>query len=176
MTPSDPFSLLDLPLRYELDPKDLDRRMRRIAARLHPDRTTDPIVAAENADRLAEMHAAADLLRDDLKRADRLIDLWGGPEASSEKGLPDGFLEEMLEVRMDLESSLDSGDELAVRRLEEWAGAEWGARRDAVGSLLDGDRPASENDRRSARLEINRWRYIQRMLEQLHPSPASMDL
>lgn len=176
MIVNDPFSLLDVPLRYELDRADLDRRMRRAAARLHPDRTRDPIAAEENATRLAEMHAAADLLRDDLKRADRLIDLWGGPDASGEQGLPDGFLESMLDVRMELESALQAGDEQGIERLEAWATSEWSDRRQAVAALLVGDRPVPEDDRRAARRELNRWRYIQRMLEQLHPSLASMDL
>ncbi len=176
MSTINPFDLLDLPLCYPLDRRELDRRMRRAAAKLHPDRATDPIVSAENAARLAEMHAAADLLRDDLKRADRLIDLWGGPDAAGEKSLPEGFLEEMLEIRMDLESALDAGDGQGVERLESWARQEWEARQDAVATLLQGDEPPTKASRSAARRELNRWRYIQRMLEQLHPSPASMDL
>ncbi len=100
----------------------------------------------------------------------------GGPDAAAEQGLPEGFLEEMLDVRMELESAMEAGDERGIDRLEAWADAEWAARRSAVAALLPGVEPVSEADRRAARRELNRWRYIQRMLEQLHPSPASMDL
>jgi hypothetical protein len=62
--------------------------------------------------------------------------------------------------------------------LEEWARSEWNDRRSAVAALLESEDDASPDHTAMAavRLELNRWRYAQRMLEQIDPNVNALDL
>ena len=174
----DPFAALDLPVRFDIDLADVRRRLMRATRTLHPDRASSPIEASENTTRLAAMNAAAQSLEDDLERAEFVLRRHGGPSPSEDRSLPDGFLESMLEVRMELASAHASGDEADRARLEDWARSEWNDRRSAVAGLLDSeeDRVPDHAALVAVRLELNRWRYAQRMLEQIDPNVNALDL
>lgn len=174
----DPFSVLDLPARFDVDLEDVRRRLMRATLSLHPDRASSPVEASENTARLAAMNAAASALEDDLERAELVLKRHAGPSPSEDRSLPEGFLESMLEVRMELASAHASGDEGDRARLEDWARSEWKARRSAVADLLDvedGEAP-DHASLVAVRLELNRWRYAQRMLEQIDPNVNALDL
>ena len=94
----------------------------------------------------------------------------GGPGPSEDRTLPEGFLESILATRMELEEAVANGDQEGRDRLGEWARAEWAERRAAVASILDRNDPPVVDDLHVVRRELNRWRYSQRMLEQLEPS------
>ena len=174
----DPFAALDLPVRFDIDLADVRRRLMRATLSLHPDRASSPVEASENTTRLAAMNAAAQSLEDDLERAEFVLRRHGGPSPSEDRSLPDGFLESMLEVRMELASAHASGDEADRARLEDWARSEWNDRRSAVAGLLDSeeDRVPDHAALVAVRLELNRWRYAQRMLEQIDPNVNALDL
>lgn len=174
----DPFSVLDLPVRFDLDLADVRRRLMRATLSLHPDRASSPVEASENTARLAAMNAAAQSLEDDLARAELILARHGGPSPSEDRSLPEGFLESMLEVRMELASAHASGDEGDRSRLEDWARSEWNDRRSAVAGLLEmeDDRTPDDAALAAVRLELNRWRYAQRMLEQIDPDVNALDL
>lgn len=169
---TDPFALLDIERRYELDLPVIRRRLITEAARRHPDRAPDPVTAAAWTEELARRHEAAEILLDDLARAESLLALRGGPTPSEDRTLPDGFLESMLAIRMELEEAMASGDETGRSRLETWARDEWAARRRAVAELLDGGAGCEADVLVQVRRELNRWRYAQRMIEQLDPTRA----
>jgi molecular chaperone HscB len=178
---TDLFVLLGIPVRFRLDREDLRRRATRLAARLHPDRASNAIAAASCTDELASVHAAVDILENDLDRAEALLKMHGGPGPAEDHGLPDGFLESMLEIRMELEEAHQLDDEVGRLRLQAWAAGEWEARRDAVERLFDGDSADSDHqpspaDRLEIRRELNRWRYSQRMLDQIDPGMNALDL
>lgn len=174
----DPFSVLDLPARFDIDLEDVRRRLMRATLSLHPDRASSPVEASENTARLAAMNAAASSLEDDLERAELVLRRHGGPSPAEDRSLPEGFLESMLEIRMELASAHASGDEGDRARLEEWARSEWNDRRSAVAALLESEDDASPDHTAMAavRLELNRWRYAQRMLEQIDPTVNALDL
>ena len=172
MTIPNPFFALGLEPRFALDPADIRRRTMRAAIRLHPDRAADPVSASEQAIELASINEAAGVLLDEIARAEAIIRFHDGPSPSEDHSLPEGFLEAMLSTRMELEEAVESGNEAGKSALEEWARSEWAERRNAVADLLDQD-PVPGSDRLiSARREINRWRYSQRMLEQLESSTS----
>lgn len=79
---------------------------------------------------------------------------------------------------MELAAAHASGDEGDRARLEDWARSEWNERRSAVAALLasEGDRSPDEAALVAVRLELNRWRYAQRMLEQIDPNVNALDL
>ncbi len=165
-----PFQLLGIEPRFAIDLSEIQRRLLRESARRHPDRAPDPVTAAAWTEELARLNAAADLMRDDIGRAETLVSLRGGPGPSDDRRLPDGFLESMLKVRMSLEEAVDSGDEAGRRSLEEWGRKEWEDRRSSVQHLLDGPEGGDVNTLAEVRLQLNCWRYSQRMLDQLDRS------
>jgi hypothetical protein len=165
-----PFQILGIAPRFELDAAAIQRTLLRESARRHPDRAPDPVTAASWTDELARLNAAADLVRDDLERAEQLVLLRGGPGPSDDRRLPDGFLESMLGVRMELEEAVASGDEVGRRSLEDWGRREWAERRALVEQLLDGPEGEDAVTLAEVRLQLNCWRYSQRMLEQLDRS------
>ena len=166
----DPFQILGIEARFEIDPADVRRRVVRRAARLHPDRATDPVTAAEQARELALVNEASGILQDDIARAELLVAMHGGPGPSEDRTLPEGFLESILATRMELEEAVASGDEDGRMRLADWARTEWAERRAAVSAILDRNDPPVADDLHAVRRELNRWRNSQRMLEQLEPS------
>ena len=166
----DPFQRIGVDARFDLDPAMIERKLVRATARLHPDRAADDIEADAWGRELAAINAAARLLLNDEQRADALLRLRGGPAASEEKGLPDGFLQEILGTRMELEEALASGDADGRTRLETWAHAERAGHHRRVAALFDEHAASPEPELlRNIRLELNRWRYVERMIEQMDP-------
>ena len=170
----DPFSRLGIEPAFDMDDSVIESRILRATARLHPDRATDPIQAEEWSRELAAVNEAGRMLLSRERRADALLRLLGGPAASDEKGLPEGFLEQMLATRMELEEAVAAGDQQGVSALETWAREEREHHHRRVADLFNACREdVDPSILVNIRLELNRWRYIERMIEQLHPAPGS---
>jgi DnaJ-domain-containing protein 1 len=165
-----PFQLFGIEPRFEVDPRSLRQRLLRESARRHPDRAPDAVTAAAWTAELAALNQAADRLLDDLQRAEHLVVLRGGPAPGDDRTLPDGFLESMLQIRMELEEAVAGGDQEGRAALEAWGRREWEARRARVAGLLDAPDGETPDTLLAVRRELNCWRYSQRMLEQLDRS------
>jgi molecular chaperone HscB len=164
----DPFSLLGLPRRYDLDRSVIDAAYLRAVSALHPDRIADPVERAEAAGRAAEVNDARALLVDDEQRANALLGLLGGPGREEDKSLPDGFLMEIMEVRQELEAAIASADDAERERFERWADDERVRYRAEVTERFAA--AASDPDPAvlaAIRTRLNAWRYIERMIESL---------
>lgn len=162
-----PFDLLNAPLTFPIDQKALDRAWMRKAATLHPDHSTDP----EDAARLAKINRARTTLSNPELAANALLEALGGPSASQDKALPDGFLMEMLEVRDRLEEVKADDDPKARQELDQWAKAQ---REGYIDRLCEAFAACTKQDANTATLaeirrELNAWRYIERLIEQLDP-------
>ena len=96
--------------------------------------------------------------------------LLGGPGQSDDKSLPDGFLMEILDVRSELEAAMQSGDATRKAEVRKWADEQRSQYRDRAASLFAqaGDSPEKET-LTAIRHELNAWRYIERLIEQLEP-------
>ena len=165
-----PFQALGLPQRFDLDPTAVERAYLARAARVHPDVVGDEEEAAVQAARLNR--AKAELLNDE-RRANALLVALGGP--AQDKSLPDGFLMEILETREAIESAVSSGDEAEREKWTRWAEEqrrEYAAR---VGELFNAG--TGPEQLRAVRRELNGWRYIERLIEQLDPryDPGASD-
>jgi len=101
-------------------------------------------------------------------RADVLLTRLGGPSREADRTLPEGFLAEMMAVREELEAAGAAGDSAAAARLEEWAGGQRAEHIARVGAMFQGltGEPAQAS-LKAIRRELNAWRYIERMLEQI---------
>lgn len=172
--PFDPFVTLGLPRGYAVDRAALQRAYLTRAAKWHPDRFIDPLERRQAEQRSAEINAARVALEDDEQRAAALLALLGGPGKSDDKSLPDGFLMEILDVRSELEEAMQSGDAAQKAGVEEWAEQQRTQYRDRVATLFNQAGEAPDEETLTAiRHELNAWRYIERLIEQLDPPRPS---
>lgn len=164
---SDPFTLLGLPRSFEVDQAALQRAWLSGTARLHPDRPDAPPDAASL---LAAMNRAKKTLEDPENRANALLTLLGGPSKEQDRSLPDGFLVEMMETREKMEGEIVSEGDAARRRWDEWAAARRAEHLAAVRTLFNRAHRPDPETLGLIRRELNAWRYIERMIEQLDPA------
>jgi DnaJ-domain-containing protein 1 len=164
----DPFEALGLAASYDIDEATLRRAWLRRSAALHPDRAgdTDEVHAA-----IARLNAAKATLADDERRANALLHRLGGPSKERSDALPDGFLVDIFAVREEMEEAIASGDPEDRARFERWAQEEREKFREAVASQFAAlEAPPSPGALEEIRTQLNAWRYIERMIEQLDPN------
>ncbi len=181
---TNPFSLLGLAQRFDIDEDAIERAYLQRVTQLHPD------MGGEAADfDTAELNQARQILLDDEQRANLILDLINGPTASQCKELPDGFLMDMMVRREEIEEHIQSGGQESRENWESWARQERAAYAQAVRELFDSipteqsqDEQSISDDQRSTtlveiRTQLNAWRYIERLIEQLDPDydPAHAD-
>jgi molecular chaperone HscB len=169
----DHFERLGLPRRFALDAAALERQYLALSRAAHPDNFQAGGAAAERRASLemsAALNEAYATLHDPFRRADYLLHLEGGPAAADLKEMPAAFLEEMLELRMEIEGLKDQPDSPAFTTMAQ----QLGERRDAllkdVGTRLDGIAAAPDRGRllREARQLLNATKYVQGLLRDLH--------
>ena len=173
---NDPFSILGLPPGFDLDPAAVERAFLLRVAAAHPDRVVDddpagPADPEANADaeaRVAQVSLARETLLDAERRAVALLALLGGPGGSADRSLPDGFLQEMLEVREAMEREIAAEGDPARQRWGRWAHE----RRQGHVERLRGWFNAASPPLAEIRRELNAWRYVERLLEQLASTPG----
>ncbi|MDF1809146.1 MAG: iron-sulfur cluster co-chaperone HscB C-terminal domain-containing protein [Phycisphaerales bacterium] len=166
-----PFLTLNLPLRYRLDPSEIEKAYLGILANDHPD-------AGGVGMDSASVNAARSTLLNAEKRANTLLELRNGPSASQLKELPDGFLIEMMSLRQEIEEELNEKDEASREKWEKWASDQRADYSDQIAMLFDSlDDDPSASALSQIRIKLNAWRYIERLIEQLDPDydPASAD-
>jgi molecular chaperone HscB len=105
------FERLGLPRRFGLDPDEVERKYLARSRELHPDfhqlaTTSEQRASMELTAALNEAYAA---LRQPFRRAEYLLALEGGPSAAEHKQMEPAFLEEMLELRMEIEELRETG-------------------------------------------------------------------
>lgn len=167
----DPFAHLGLERRYSLDPALVRRAYLERSAKLHPDVAGDD---PEVEDRAAKLNLARQTLEDPEQRA---IALWkllgggnGGAAGADDRALPPGFLMEMMEIRERIESELAGGGPGARETWEEWGRQRRAAHETEVARLFDRASPGDAATLKQIKLELNAWRYIERMMQQLSDS------
>lgn len=172
MDTGDPFEILGLPRRFDLNEQALHRAWLARCAAVHPDRAADE---SDDGEAAAELNRARATLADPERRANALLRLLGGPSKEENRSLPEGLLAEMLEVREEMETDLGAAGHEARRKWGAWADERKRAHIDRVGELFRG--PLNEEQFGAIRRELNAWRYIERMIEQLDPAydPARAD-
>jgi molecular chaperone HscB len=169
--PWDPFAILGLPRRFDLDRDAIERAYLARAAAVHPDLLGAPEdTPGDDTDPASvELNRARQDLGDPETRASVLLALLGGPAKEQDRSLPDGFLAEMMDVREAMEAAKAGGDAPAIARWEAWAADQRAVHMRTVGDLFAGLDAAAPNPATmtAIRTRLNAWRYIERMLEQL---------
>ncbi len=163
----DPFDTLGLPARFDLTREQVRAAWRARSGATHPDAA--PGVAQDASTRsTANLNDAMRTLEDPEKRADALLVRLGGPTREQEKSLPPTLLAEMLDAREALEDARAGGAQGGLESARDWAMQRRDAHIARAATLLGALSPgAPPHALREARIELNAWRYIERMLEQI---------
>lgn len=168
----DPFAALGVPRRFDLDDSAIESAFLARLAGVHPD-----LAGANTALDAAALTEARATLQDPERRANALLALLGGPGPSEDRTLPDGFLMEAMELRQTIEEELGAGDD-ARARWSAFADERRAGHVRSVGELFagGGDHPGPAT-LHAVRVELNAWRYTERLIEQLDPEydPARAD-
>jgi curved DNA-binding protein CbpA len=171
----DPFDELGLLPSFDLDPAVVERAYLQRAAALHPDLAADP---AETARAAARLNHAKQVLDSPERRANALLARLGGTGLDMDRSLPDGFLTQIMQVRADIEADGVTRNPAARSRWEAWAQERRREHINAVSVLFLGlSTPPSREALHAIRMNLNAWRYIERLIEQLDPDydPARAD-
>lgn len=165
------FEQLGLPRRFRLDLRDLEREYLARSRQLHPDFHQNGSTAQQAAslEMTSRLNQAYTVLRDPFQRAEYLLKLEGGPTAAEQKEMPLKFLEEMLELRMEIEelkmepeSPACAEMEKRLKERQESMLAEVRAEFDELAA--GGDKPALL---RSIRRRLNALKYVRNLLRDL---------
>jgi molecular chaperone HscB len=171
------FERLGLPRRFLLSAEEIEANYLARSRELHPDYHQLAATAEQRAslEMSAALNEAYATLRDPFRRAEYLLALEGGPSAAEHKGMDPAFLEEMLELRMEIEEIRESGDpsspgrtamekQLSQRRerLLKDVGAQFGT----LEALLEGAEQRKQILVQVRRV-LNATRYIQGLLRDL---------
>lgn len=160
----DPFALLGLPLRFDLSRERINRAFLGSIAAAHPDSAVGD--AAEREVIAARMNRAKAVLENPELRADALLTAAGGARADQDRSLPRGFLAEMMQLREEMDESLQRGG--AISAWTDRAGRMRDAAMSRVGELFaSAGEPPDASVLREVRKELNAWRYVERMIQQL---------
>lgn len=161
----DAFDALGLSPSFDLDEAAIRRAWLARAGQAHPDLAGD-----EGAPTAAELNEARATLAAPERRANALLARLGGPSKEDDNALPDGFLMEMMEVREELEAAHASGDPAQTQRLRDWADDQRATYIERVSGLFKAlAAPPPPEALADIRRELNAWRYIERMIEQIDP-------
>lgn len=172
----DAFEALGLPPRFDLSPAEVEQAYLSAVGGVHPDIGGGAPMGSGSSD-AASINDARRVLIDPERRAEALLARLGGP-AKEDRSLPDGFLMEVMELRQQIEADLAADGAAARTRWEAWAAERRQERIASVGALFAGlSDPPRQEELAQIRVELNAWRYLERLIEQLDPEydPAASD-
>lgn len=155
------FSLLGLPERFAIDQADLDARLHRFQAVVHPDRH----VAGSDHDRRLALQLAAQgneahrVLSDPCQRAAYLCERHGAPvDAERNTAMPSAFLVQQMAWREDIDEVRDVGDPDAAHALQARLNAERNTLIGQLGELMDG-----QGDYAAAAMQVRQLMFFDRL-------------
>ncbi len=161
---TDPFDLLGVGPRFDLDPVELERRHRELSKALHPDRYASAPAAERRMalSRAIEVNEAVRALRDPVRRAEALARRRGLSvgETSEPKASP-ALLLEMMEAREALAEAGSKKDARALAKLGEEM------RRREAGVVGDLSRAFSSDGDAGVLPLLGELRYVRRFLEEV---------
>ena len=142
MTMQNHFDLFDLPQRFAIDTKVLDKAYREVQNRVHPDKfvnatDTEKRVAMQWATRANEAYQT---LKNPFKRAAYLCELNGiDLQTESNTAMPGEFLMRQMEWREGLDDAKAARDLAALEKLDAELQETRKAELQRIGALLDSD-------------------------------------
>lgn len=141
------------------------------AAQAHPD--TSGLSEDDAARASAELNQAKETLEDPERRAlvllaMRLKEAGMSLAPEDDRAMPPGFLAEMMNAREEMESTRMVNDTDALEAWRAWGEARQREHHLRVRALFEAlDSALDLSTFRALKLELNAWRYVERMLEQM---------
>ncbi len=165
------FERLGLPRRFLLDEAEIERQYLARSRQIHPDFHQLGSTGEQNAslELSARLNEAYVVLKDSFKRAEYLMTLEGGPTPAEQKEMPPEFLEEMLELRMEIAELPDEPESPARSEMER----KLKERRESMLKEIasDFDKLEAGGNRNallvSLRKRLNALKYVQNLLRDL---------
>jgi molecular chaperone HscB len=169
------FDFLGLPRTWDVDPRLLERQYRDLSLKLHPDRfgKADLRQHRLSVEQTTSLNEAYRTLKDPVRRAFYLLKLHGvdleREDAGAQKDMPLEFLEEVMQLREDLQEAASAKDRARVQSLADDVRArQRRALEEGVAALRVLDvHPGDEQAVRKASHALGRVRYFTRFLEQV---------
>ncbi len=167
------FDVFDLPARYAVNPAELEQRYREASRKWHPDRFSNA-PAAERAlvlQRATDLNQAYRVLKNDARRAEYLLRLYGRDLSVEDPGkqpaMDPEFLGHVLELREELAEARLERDKARLQKLrtqiEKQMAALGGELQSDFARLEAGDRGVLGSIESSALMR----RYYQRFLDEI---------
>lgn len=168
-----PFAILGLQAAFVLAPEELKKRLLALSRALHPDfhAASDAETRRLAQDNTSALNAAFQLLSDDFRRADWLVNALGGPREEDERAMPAAFLEDVLEWNETIEEARGapptSPARARLQTLTETLRRARTAGMQRIAATLTPLPPPGAPTLRGARQELNALRYLDRALREL---------
>jgi len=167
-----PFTTLGLPVRFDLDPQQVEQRYRDLQRALHPDKFAQASGAERRMSlaKAVEVNEAYRVLKDDVRRAEALLAL-RGVAIGEERAAPADpeLLMEVMELREALGEARAARDLSRVGKLSERVTAMRRATIDALterfGALPEATAPPPALEKLAAL--TSRLRYFRRFLDEV---------
>jgi molecular chaperone HscB len=164
----DHYERLGLPRRFSLDDAEIERHYLARSREVHPDlfQLGGSLEQRASLELSAALNEAYAVLRDPFRRAEYLLLLEGGPTPAELKEMPAVFLEEMLDLRMEIEQIKQKPESPAFAAIE----LRLAQRRDGlikqIGDLFS--READPTRLKEIRRLLNAAKYVQGLIRDLH--------
>lgn len=177
-SPLNHFERLGIPASYSIDLAALERLYLAWSRELHPDffQLRPPADQQLSLSLSASLNDAYRTLKDPFARAEYLLHLWGGPSASEQRQMPAGFLEEILELRGEVEEARESSDPSRIEELANRVRSERMRAMDTVAGQFATAGALSPSERATVLVEIRRLlntvKYLDGLLRELDVARA----
>lgn len=111
------FALFEQPVQFELDQRELDTQLRVLQKRYHPDNTHDATAKREAEQTSAIINHAYQTLSHPDARASYLLEMADHSEGLEQSIADLDFLDDAMEMRMDLDDALIQKNQATLRAL-----------------------------------------------------------
>lgn len=181
MTTSNPFDLLGLPLRFDLQKSELDARLRELSKVLHPDRHAGGAASDRRLalNRAIVANEAVRTLRDPVARGHALLSVLRPSAHLDEARVDQSFLFELMEMREELATATKAHDWLKVATMGERSRAAWSASVELLtkqfGDLAGSNGSEAESRVAAIQAELAKLKYWQRLMDEVGRIEAEQD-
>ena len=168
----DHFKVMGLPHCFEIDSVELENRYQRLTLEMHPDFFG---AAPEKQKRLSEkssvmLNAAYSSLREPASRARYLLSLFARGKNLQTDALPEGFLQEMFTLQVELDEMLESCDKSELCKMKDDLQNRYASIKSNYVALFKKFETSPENTEilQQLQTELNAERYLRRLLDRIN--------
>ena len=167
------FEVMGLPRCFEIDLGKLESLYQRLTLEMHPDFFS---TATQEQKQLSEKHsvmlnAAYSSLREPASRATYLLSLFASGKNLQTDMLPEGFLQEMFFFQESLDEFLESDDQSALHKMNEYIQKRYIFIESNYATLFKKleTSPESTEILQQLQTQLNTERYLRRLLDRINP-------